>query len=87
MSSLAFSAAPIAAFMAIKDGSRDGAESEARRRSVAQRRMAKVRGCVVSRCEGAGRTRAVSAGKRRAKRKQAYRKLAWPRQQGVVVDC
>lgn len=78
---------PFAAFMAINDGRRNGAEPGTRRRSVAQRRMAKVRGCFVSRCEGAGPTRAVSVEELRAKRKQASRKLAWPRQERVVTDC
>lgn len=87
MSSLAFSAAPIAGFMAINGGRRSGAEPEAWRRPVAQRRMAKVRGCFVSRCEGAARTRAASVDERRARRKQACRKLARSRQEGVVADC
>ncbi|QOZ11694.1 hypothetical protein XH96_32390 [Bradyrhizobium sp. CCBAU 51765] len=39
-------------------------------------RMAKDRGCFVLRCEGAARTRAASVDERRAKRKQASRKLA-----------
>ena len=49
--SFAGSAAPIAAFMAITYGGRNGPEPEAKRRAEAQRRMAEA-GYFASRCKG-----------------------------------